>query len=59
MGESLHRAVDAYNSGVGSLKSRVLPEARRFQNLGAVPRTEHLAEPEVVQDAVRDVDPES
>ena len=59
MGESLEKARAAYNSGVGSLKSRVLPQARRFQELGAVARTEQLAEPECVQVPVRDVAPES
>lgn len=60
MGESLERVRVAYNSDIGSLKSRVLPQARKFQELGAVARTEQLAEPELVQGAVRrDAAPES
>lgn len=57
-GESLDKALTAYNDGVGSLQRRVLPQARRFTKLGAVARTEQLTEPELVQGAAREVVPE-
>ena len=49
MGDGLNKAVESYNTGVNSFRLRVIPKAREFQNLGAVARTEHLAEPEPVQ----------
>ena len=38
----------AYNTGVNSFQSRVIPQARRFRELGAVAHTEEVAEPKGV-----------
>ena len=53
MGAGLGRALAAYNRGVGSLEGRVLPQARRFEKLGAVSDTKHIPELDPVEDTVR------
>ena len=51
-GQRLSSAVEAYNSAIGSLERQVLPQARRFGELGAV-SGEPLATPEPIQQLVR------
>lgn len=51
LGRSLTGAVKSYNSAVGSLETRVLVSARRFEEMGVT--TSEVASPAPVQDATR------
>jgi DNA recombination protein RmuC len=53
MGRSLERAVEAYNSAVGSLESRVMVSARKFADLKTAPLGVEIAGLEPVEKAVR------
>ncbi len=55
MGRGLERAVEAYNSAVGSLESRVLVSARKFAELKTTPLGVQIAELEPVEKAVREL----
>lgn len=55
MGRGLRSAVGAYNDSVGSLQSRVLPQAKRFRDLGSVTGGDELDEPNPVELDVRAV----
>ena len=53
VGRSLERAVEAYNSAVGSLESRVMVSARKFADLKTAPLGVEIAELEPVDKSVR------
>ncbi len=53
-GRQLGSAVNAYNEAVGSAESRVLPQMRRFQELGAA-AGEEAESPKPIDQAVRPV----
>ncbi|MCY3733830.1 MAG: DNA recombination protein RmuC [Chloroflexi bacterium] len=53
VGGALDRAVKAYNDSVGSLERRVLPQARRMEELGAVGDGQRIEEPRVLDGSTR------
>ncbi|HLK47876.1 MAG TPA: DNA recombination protein RmuC [Bryobacteraceae bacterium] len=53
MGKSLERAVEAYNSAMGSLETRVLVSARKFAELKTAPLGLEIGTLEPVEKAVR------
>ena len=53
VGKGLDQALTAYNKGVGSLESRVMPQARRFEELGAVTDTKSIPELTRIEAPVR------
>jgi DNA recombination protein RmuC len=55
VGRHLSQTVHAYNSATGSLESRVLAGARKFEALKAAPERESLASPEPVEAQPREL----
>ena len=55
MRRGLRTAVDAYNDSVGSFERMVLPQARRFRELGTVSSSDELGEPGPIELDVRAV----
>ena len=55
VGKGLDQALTAYNKGVGSLESRVMPQARRFEELGAVTDTRPIPELTSIESPVREM----
>ena len=55
MGRGLRSAVDAYNGSIGSFERMVLPQARRFRELGSVTGNDELDGPNAIEIDVRTV----
>ena len=54
IGTSLNRSVSAYNQAIGSLESRVLPQARQFEQLGVAPADAQIAELTQIETSARE-----
>ncbi len=52
VGNALRKAVDGYNKAVGSFETRVMPSARKFEELG-VSRTEDIPQLEILEEIPR------
>lgn len=55
MGSGLGKALAAYNRGIGSLEGRVMPQARRFEDLNVVSELKRAPELSPVEGIVRSV----
>lgn len=53
VGGALDRAVKAYNDSIGSFERRVLPQARRMEELGAIGDGQRIEEPRVLDGSTR------
>lgn len=55
LGKSLNHAVEKYNDFVGSLETKVLTQARRFEELGVDHTGKEIGEPRPIDTAAREV----
>jgi DNA recombination protein RmuC len=55
LGDNLKRSAEAYNKAVGSLESRVMPQARRFEQLGAAPADRRIETQAPIETSVRNL----
>jgi DNA recombination protein RmuC len=53
LGEQINRSAKAYNKMVGSLESQVMPQARRFREMGVEGTAEPIGQIEEVDTVVR------
>ena len=53
MGKALNRSVDHYNKAVGSMETRVLPSARKFESMGVVTQGSEIETPGRVEGQAR------
>ena len=55
MGNQLGTVIDTYNKSVGSFQSRVLPQARRIEELSEIEESRRFAEPDAVLTDIREL----